>query len=60
MKDAMVRASARTILALDASKLETRSRVRSLTLDRIDVLVTDLAPTDPRMDAYRDSVKTIL
>jgi DeoR family transcriptional regulator, fructose operon transcriptional repressor len=60
MKDAMVRASARTILALDASKLETRSRVRSLTLDRIDVLVTDLAPTDARLDAYRESVKTIL
>ena len=60
MKDAMVRSSARTVLALDATKLETRSRVRSLTLDRIDVLVTELAPTDTRLDAYRDSVKTII
>jgi DeoR family transcriptional regulator, fructose operon transcriptional repressor len=60
MKDAMVRASERTILALDATKLETRSRVRSLTLDRIDVLVTELAPSDARLDAYRESVKTIV
>lgn len=60
MKDAMVRTSSRTVLGLDATKLETRSRVRSLSLDRIDVLVTDLSPTDPRLDAYRDSVKTII
>lgn len=60
MKDAMVRASARIILALDSTKLETRSRVRSLTLDRVDVLVTELAPSDPRLDAYRESVQTIL
>jgi len=60
MKHAMVRASERTVLALDATKLETRSRVRSLTLDRIDVLVTELAPSDARLDAYRESVKTIV
>lgn len=60
MKDAMVRASSRTVLAVDSSKLETRSRVRSLSLDRVDVLVTDLAPTDARLDGYRSEIGKIV
>jgi DeoR family fructose operon transcriptional repressor len=60
VKDAMVRASSRVILGLDSSKLETRAQVRSLALARVDVLVTELDPSDSRLDAYRDAIKTIL
>ena len=60
VKDAMVRASERVVVGVDASKLETRSRVRSLTWDRVDVLVTELDPSDARLDAYRGKVSEIL
>jgi DeoR family fructose operon transcriptional repressor len=52
-------ASAQIVLAVDSSKLGTRAAARCLPLDRIDVLVTDLEPTDARLDAYR-SIPTII
>ncbi|MFB2598109.1 DeoR/GlpR family DNA-binding transcription regulator [Herbiconiux sp. P17] len=60
VKDAMARASASVVLAVDASKLQSRARVRALTLDRVDVLVTELDPADPRLDPYRALVPRIL
>jgi DeoR family fructose operon transcriptional repressor len=44
------------VLAVDASKLGQRSLVRSIGLDQIDMLVTDLPPDDARLDDYRDLV----
>ncbi|MFB2556951.1 DeoR/GlpR family DNA-binding transcription regulator [Herbiconiux liangxiaofengii] len=60
VKDALARASATVVLAVDASKLEARARVRALPLDRVDVLVTELPPTDPRLDPYRAHVPRLL
>ena len=60
IKEAMSSASNEVVLAVDSSKLETRSRVRSLSLSQVDVLVTELDPDDARLDAYRDRVATIL
>ncbi|RIJ76743.1 DeoR/GlpR transcriptional regulator [Nakamurella silvestris] len=57
MKEALAGASARTVLAIDSSKVNTRSLIRSLKLDQIDVLVTELAPSDPRLGAYQDLVE---
>ncbi len=45
------------VVAVDASKLDQRAPARSLSLDRIDVLVTDLDPDHPRLDPYRDLVE---
>lgn len=59
VKDAMVRSSNRVVVAVDASKLDTRSTVRSVSLDRVDVLVTELDPRDPALDGYRDLVETL-
>lgn len=59
MKQALVRASDRVVLALDSSKLAQRSAVRSLTLDQIDVIVTELDPGDSRLDPFRDRVALI-
>lgn len=60
VKQAMVEASRRAVLAVDASKLATRSRFRSLAVSSYDVLVTELDPEDERLDAYRGLVPTIL
>lgn len=54
VKQAMAEVSDHVVLAVDASKLGQRSLVRSIGLGRIDLLVTDLAPDDARLDVYRD------
>jgi DeoR family transcriptional regulator, fructose operon transcriptional repressor len=57
VKQAMAEVSQHVVLAVDASKLGQRSRVRSVGLDRVDLLVTELAPDDARLDDYRDLVE---
>lgn len=57
MKQAMVQASAHVVLAVDSSKLGQRSYVRSVELERVDMLLTELPPEDPRLDPYRDVVE---
>ncbi|WP_432487792.1 DeoR/GlpR family DNA-binding transcription regulator [Kineococcus sp. SYSU DK018] len=56
VKEAMASASARVVLAVDSSKLGSRSRVRALPLERADVLVTELDPADERLEEYRHRV----
>jgi DeoR family transcriptional regulator, fructose operon transcriptional repressor len=56
MKQAMVRASQYVVLAADSTKLSQRSAVRSLSLDQIQTVVTELDPADSRLDPYRDRV----
>lgn len=57
MKQAMAHASQRVIMAADSTKLSQRSAVRSIALSNIDLLVTELDPSDPRLDTYRDFVE---
>lgn len=57
VKQAMAEVSGQVVLAVDASKLGQRSLVRSVGLGRVDLLVTDLAPDDARLDDYRDLVE---
>lgn len=58
-KRALCAASGRMVLAIDSSKLETQARFRSLELNDIDALVTELDRADPRLDPYRDLVEEI-
>lgn len=46
-----------TILCADSSKLGQRSTASSLSLDGVTVLVTELDPSDPRLDAFRELVE---
>jgi len=59
VKQAMVEAAQKVILAVDSSKFATRARFRSLPLSSIDVLVTELNPADPRLDMYRERIPAI-
>lgn len=59
VKDSLARASRQLILAVDSSKLQSQSSVRALDLDRISTLVTELDPSDPRLDPYRAHITTI-
>jgi DeoR family fructose operon transcriptional repressor len=54
VKRAFSRTSRRIVLALDHSKLGTRAQARMFTIEEIDILVTDLDPTDPRLEPYGD------
>lgn len=60
IKEAMCSAANEVVLAIDSGKLDSRSRVRSLSLNQIDILVTELNPDDARLDAYRDEVQVVL
>jgi len=57
VKRAMRASAGQVVLAVDASKLDGRAVAVSLDWDAIDVLVTDLAPDDDRLAAYRDRVE---
>ena len=52
-KIAIVNASSTVTLAVDHSKLDSHASVRSLELNRVDRLVTDLDEGDARLDPYR-------
>jgi DeoR family fructose operon transcriptional repressor len=47
--------AAEVVVAVDASKLGHRATARALSPDQVAVLVTDLDPSDPRLDPYRDA-----
>ncbi len=56
VKRALRRASAFVVVAADASKLDRPGPAAALRLSDVDLLVTDLDPADPRLDAYRERV----
>ena len=53
-KSALAASATHVVVAVDAGKLDQRAAARCLAVDRIDVLVTDLDPTDARLDPYRE------
>lgn len=56
VKRAMASVAEQVFLAVDSSKLGDRAMAVSLDWDSITMLVTDLDPTDVRLDPYRDRV----
>lgn len=57
VKRAFGSVSQQVVLAVDHSKLGTRSPARWLDLTAIHLMVTDLDPGDRRLDPYRDRVE---
>lgn len=60
IKQAMMDSSQTAVLAVDSSKFEARARFKSLPLSGFDILVTELDPSDLRLEAYRNQVLEIL
>jgi len=54
VKRSIASGAERVVLAADASKLAGRAVAVGLAWDQIDVVVTDLAPDDQRLDPYRE------
>ncbi|GGM39906.1 DeoR family transcriptional regulator [Longimycelium tulufanense] len=60
VKHAIAAASEHVVLAVDAGKLGQRGApARGVSLADVDVLVTDLDPTDSRLAPYRDHVELL-
>ncbi len=59
MKRALLRSGQYTVLAVDATKLGQRSAVRSIAVEEVDLIVTELDPTDARLDPYRERVELL-
>jgi DeoR family fructose operon transcriptional repressor len=53
VKDALAKVAEQVVVAVDSSKLDRRAPGRCLNFEQIDLLVTELNPTDPRLEAYR-------
>jgi DeoR family fructose operon transcriptional repressor len=56
VKRAIAAVSAEVILAVDSSKLSTRAMGLGLEWDRVRLMVTELDPSDRRLDPYREVV----
>lgn len=59
VKTALAEVAVEVIVAIDHTKLGQRAPARCLAMARIDVLVTDLDPGDPRLDPYRRKVRLL-
>jgi DeoR/GlpR family transcriptional regulator of sugar metabolism len=59
VKIALAGSASEVVLAVDASKLGHRAPAHGFAWDQVDVLVTDLAPGDARLDPYRDRVEIV-
>lgn len=59
VKRAFSQTSSRIIIAVDHGKLGTRAQARVFDFDDIDLLVTDLDPSDPLLDPYRGLVEIL-
>lgn len=57
VKQVLARVASRVVLAVDGSKLGTRAVASSLAWDDIDLMVTELDLSSPRLAPYRDVVK---
>jgi DeoR family fructose operon transcriptional repressor len=59
MKQAMVSVSSHVVLVADSTKLDGRGHVRSIDLGQVDLLITELAPDDGRLEPYREFVEVL-
>jgi DeoR family transcriptional regulator, fructose operon transcriptional repressor len=59
IKRLMAELSDHVVVAVDSQKLSTGAAARSLHWDGIDLMVTELDPSDARLDPYRDHVELL-
>ncbi len=59
VKRAMAAVAGEIVMAVDASKLDTRAIAPAVDWDQIALLVTDLSPKDSRLESYRARVEVL-
>ena len=59
VKLAMAGSAVELVLGVDSSKLGHRAPARAFPLERVDVLVTELDPSDSRLDGYRRHTRVV-
>ncbi|MFC7765708.1 DeoR/GlpR family DNA-binding transcription regulator [Leucobacter soli] len=59
VKRAFAGRSRETVLCVDSTKLGQLSSAAGFPLSAIDVMITELAPSDPRLDPYRGLVELV-
>ena len=59
VKRAMAAVAGEIVLAVDASKLDSRAIAPAVAWEQVAVLVTDLSPRDARLAPYRDLVEVL-
>ena len=57
LKQAFARVSKEIVLCIDSSKLHQEATAASLELSKLAVLITELDPSDSRLDEFRDHVE---
>lgn len=57
MKQAFAQVSKEIVLCMDSSKLRQESIAAGLELSKVAVLITELAPGDPRLEEFRELVE---
>jgi DeoR/GlpR family transcriptional regulator of sugar metabolism len=60
VKKAMVESSAKTVVMSISEKMNSHQRLRICGVDEIDVLITELDPSDNKLDPFRLNSLTIL
>lgn len=59
VKRAFAGRSSRVVLCVDSSKLDSASVAATFRLDGVHTMVTELDPSDARLDAYREHVRLL-
>lgn len=59
VKRAFAQRSQEVVLCIDSSKLDKRSMARGFPFEEVAVMVTELEPSDPRLDPYRARVELL-
>eukprot|EP01137_Pigoraptor_chileana_P000584 Opistho-2@36991 len=60
LKNAMIESSAKTVVMSISEKLNSHQRIRVCGVDDIDILITELDPTNKILDPFRINSLTIL
>jgi DeoR/GlpR family transcriptional regulator of sugar metabolism len=60
VKNAMVEASSRTVVMSISEKLNSHQRIRVCGVEEIDILITELNPSNKMLDSFRSDSLTIL
>lgn len=54
VKHAMAEVASQVVVGVDSGKLDQRAPARCLALEGVDILVTELDPSDPRLTPYKE------